>query len=91
MTAATIDRPVVESHRRLVDGPGDVDHFDCCDPNEALCGQNITGWDDVDDDPNVPTCPLCEEAIEQDLPCADPACPIRRGVVAAVRRWWRSL
>lgn len=39
---------------------GDVDHLYCCDPDLALCGEDISGDVDLGDDPLPQPCPLCE-------------------------------
>lgn len=91
MTAATIDQTAVQPARlpRLSIGAGDVDHYDCCDLDTAICGWNIAGWSNVDDE-GRPPCPLCSDAVERDLPCTVATCPARRGLVARIRRWWGS-
>ena len=49
-------------------------HVVCCDPNEALCGTDVSALNVAPDEDEV-TCPLCAIAYEEDLPCANPRCP----------------
>ncbi|WFE41920.1 hypothetical protein [Micromonospora sp. WMMD998] len=49
-------------------------HVVCCDPNEALCGTNVSALLGVPDDVE-PTCVLCALAYANGLPCANPECP----------------
>lgn len=64
MTAATQSRPVD------VSSGGDVDHWYCCDPDQAYCGMDLTG---VPDEPEFDEmCPLCVLADEAGYEC--PGC-----------------
>lgn len=85
MTVLAETRPA----ERLTTGPGDVDHWSCCDPDVALCGFDITDYDEVSNDEMDDTCPLCAEVYDNDLPCTIPGCPIRPGVLSRLARWFR--
>lgn len=85
MSAAVLERPAAVSL-----GPDDVDHYACCDPDTAICGYDVSGWDDVGDESRPPLCQLCADADEQGTPCTVPGCPNGAGLIARVRRWWRS-
>ena len=64
---------------QTVPAPVDADdrevHIVCCNPNQAVCGADVSdadGWlPDVADDV---TCLLCAIADAEDLPCGDPEC-----------------
>jgi hypothetical protein len=45
----------------------DVDHIFCCDPDVALCGEDIAGGTEHYGECTHPMCPLCE-ALEE-YPC----------------------
>jgi hypothetical protein len=49
-------------------------HVVCCDPNEALCGTNVSSHRDVPAATET-TCVLCALAEANHLPCANPSCP----------------
>ena len=42
----------------------EIDHFYCCDENVALCGEDLTGVEEVGDDSENPVCPLCQLVVE---------------------------
>ena len=57
-----------------------VVHWVCCDANKALCGTPLTGGDQYVHD--AASCPLCDLAINADLPCGAPGCDVGRGDLA---------
>ena len=68
MTAplAAVDEAAVAADRPV--------HVVCCDPNEALCGADVSALQVMPDEAEL-TCQLCAIAYEEDLPCANPTCP----------------
>ena len=50
----------------------DTQHFVCCDPDTAMCGEDVTGQPWAETEKNV--CPLCELVYEYDLPCPVKGC-----------------
>lgn len=85
MTAQVLERPASVST-----DPDDLAHRCCCDDDVALCGWDLRGAVDLDEDDDSRDCPLCEAAYEDEMPCPVAGCPVRPGVVTRVKRWWRS-
>jgi hypothetical protein len=56
------------------DQDGDVVHLYCCDPDLALCGEDLT---DHDDNAEGPECPPCAVIDVVDQPCPVPGCEDR--------------
>lgn len=56
-------------------GPADdpYQHLWCCDENVALCGLDLTGYED-DPDSDEPVCALCAIAYAEGMPCPVPGC-----------------
>lgn len=57
-------------------GPGDgLCHLTCCDPGTAMCGLDVSGYGDVEDDhENCRLCPLCALTDDEGMPCPVPGC-----------------
>lgn len=85
MSTQVLERPLSS-----MTGDAAVDHYYCCHEDVALCGVDMRGWRFVPDDDTSPTCPLCEAAYEDKMPCPVPGCPVRPGVFSRIKRWWRS-
>jgi hypothetical protein len=69
--------PAVEqqAEHALLGGDSDV-HVCCCRPNVALCGKDLSGYHDADEE--EPTdCIRCEVLDEADVPCGAPFCRLR--------------
>lgn len=73
MTAATL--PATQPGSPGVDDPI---HAVCCDPDLALCGEDLTGADTVPTLPLDEACPTCLIADQINGPCASPTCPHRK-------------
>jgi hypothetical protein len=69
---------------------GEVDHYNCCREDVAICGVDMRGWNYTAHDDPAPVCPLCDAAVADKMPCAAPGCPVGPGVFSRIRRWWRS-
>lgn len=68
---------VVEPAERTSSGDGDEDrinHWWCCDPFRALCGADLSGCTDENEDED-PCCVVCNDLEAQDLGCIAPDCP----------------
>lgn len=73
--------PVIADEARLADTGNDADaiHIVCCDPNRALCGEDVSGEEWVDDGEPT-TCITCEVIEELGIPsCGGPP---------PAQRWW---
>lgn len=60
-------------------GGGPLWHTECCRPDVAVCGEDITdaiNRSDADEDGEE--CVFCERIVELDLPCGEPFCRLRR-------------
>lgn len=61
---------VTESH--LIHGASTVYHLICCDPDVALCGEDVSDVPFRELRANEVLCPLCKLAEDEDYPC--PGC-----------------
>jgi hypothetical protein len=78
VSTATVTEPVLDL---IGSDEDDVEHLYCCDPDVAVCGLDLSDYDENDDPiDDCKICELCERA--KHLPCANPKCPDRA-------RWWQ--
>jgi hypothetical protein len=71
MTAAVLDRPDSPAASGADD---DRCHLYCCNENVALCGTDLTDYEDDCGDPGHVICPLCALADAEGLRCPVPGC-----------------
>lgn len=72
---AVLDRPPLPGPPPGGEGDGEINHIWCCRPEVTLCGADLSGHGDHDDDCAHPVCPLCTLADKDGLPCPVPGCP----------------
>jgi hypothetical protein len=63
------------------DDDGDVHQF-CCDPDRALCGEDMSGWGFVSNEEPL-DCIRCDVIVQAGVPCYARFCRLRRA--------WRAL
>lgn len=84
MSAAVLDRPDTWADVIAHLGAGDdLVHYFCCDPDRAMCGEDLTGAfvDDGDED-DGDDCQACVDVLDVGEPCGAPLCRLRV--------WWRG-
>jgi hypothetical protein len=60
--------PLVEAGPRALGLGPDVHHLLCCDPDVAMCGQDVSGHPFTDGVGEIP-CPLCRTVLAERQPC----------------------
>ena len=79
---SAVEERLAEAVEEAVAGD-DMTHMTCCRENVALCGADLTGWEDCDCDPRPEErCIRCDFIDEAELPCGAPFCRLRS--------WWRD-
>ena len=70
MTTATLPAPTrIRPHQ-----DGDPIHLWCCDEDTAMCGEDISAEETMDDVADDELCPLCRLIDDSNLPCTIPGC-----------------
>lgn len=86
MIPLTITVPDVETQvQEALSGGADVIHLYCCRPDVAVCGEDLTGGEDVPEDEPGDRCIRCLFIDEANLPCGAAFCRLR-----SLWRSWRS-
>jgi hypothetical protein len=57
-----------------------LDHLVCCDPDRALCGADVSGYEWAEDVEEPEDCVVCIDLRPR--PCGKPFCRLRL--------WWRD-
>lgn len=79
MIPLSIQIPAVEEQaEQAMSGGDDVSHKTCCREAVSLCGQDVTGWRECEEEPPpAQRCIRCDFIDEAELPCGAPFCRLR--------------
>jgi hypothetical protein len=69
----------------FTDDGADETHIYCCNPDRALCGEQLTGRLVAEDEDSDDDCIVCHGLAEMDVPCGALFCRLR-----SAWRGWRS-